>query len=156
VYLDFSDAIKRLGEDKIKERYGTCSRCMSASPAKMHTSNRCASIRRALHDGRTVGGLQPDGTVEGLHVIGEANFSDHGANRLGASALMQAWPMATSCCPIRLATIWRHKKSRARDRSPGVQTGDQQCDDADLQAPWHQGQAQRHVVSSRAWTAHVG
>ena len=43
--------------------------------------------------------------LPGLFVLGEANFSDHGANRLGASALMQGWPTATSSCPTRSATI---------------------------------------------------
>ena len=68
----------------------TCSTCTSASPARIPTRCRCASIP-AIH--YTMGGLWVDynlmTTIPGLYVIGEANFSDHGANRLGASALMQ-------------------------------------------------------------------
>jgi succinate dehydrogenase / fumarate reductase flavoprotein subunit len=90
VYLDFADAIKRLGADVIRERYGNLfemyERITDENPYR--TPMR---IYPAVH--YTMGGLWVDynlkGTIEGLHVAGEANFSDHGANRLGASALMQ-------------------------------------------------------------------
>jgi succinate dehydrogenase / fumarate reductase flavoprotein subunit len=90
VYLDFSDAIKRLGEDKIRERYGNLfdmyERITGDDAYK--TPMR---IYPAIH--YTMGGLWVDYTLmsnlPGLFVLGEANFSDHGANRLGASALMQ-------------------------------------------------------------------
>jgi succinate dehydrogenase / fumarate reductase flavoprotein subunit len=90
VYLDFHDAIQRLGEDKIRERYGNLfemyERITDEDPYKVPMR-----IYPAVH--YTMGGLWVDynlmSTVPGLHVIGEANFSDHGANRLGASALMQ-------------------------------------------------------------------
>jgi len=90
VYLDFSDAISRLGEDKIRERYGNLfdmyERITDENPYR--TPMR---IYPAIH--YTMGGLWVDynlmSTIPGLHVAGEANFSDHGANRLGASALMQ-------------------------------------------------------------------
>ncbi len=90
VYLDFADAIKRLGEDKIRERYGNLfemyERITDEDP--YHVPMR---IYPAVH--YTMGGLWVDynlmSTIPGLHVLGEANFSDHGANRLGASALMQ-------------------------------------------------------------------
>ena len=87
VYLDFADAIKRLGagEDRARST-ATSSRCTSASPARTPTRSRCASIP-AIH--YTMGGLWVDynlmSTIPGLLVLGEANFSDHGANRLGAS-----------------------------------------------------------------------
>ena len=55
--------------------------------------------RAALHDGWALGRLRAMTTIPGLYAAGEANFSDHGANRLGASALCRAWPTATSCCP---------------------------------------------------------
>ncbi len=90
VYLDFADAIGRLGRDVIEQRYGNL----------FHMYNRITAedpyqapmrIYPAVH--YTMGGLWVDynlmSTIPGLHVIGEANFSDHGANRLGASALMQ-------------------------------------------------------------------
>jgi succinate dehydrogenase / fumarate reductase flavoprotein subunit len=90
VYLDFADSIKRLGEDKVRERYGNLfdmyQKITDENPYK--TPMR---IYPAVH--YTMGGLWVDynlmSTVAGLHVIGEANFSDHGSNRLGASALMQ-------------------------------------------------------------------
>jgi succinate dehydrogenase / fumarate reductase flavoprotein subunit len=90
VYLDFGDAIQRLGKHVIEERYGNLfdmyQRITDEDPYK--TPMR---IYPAIH--YTMGGLWVDydlqSTIPGLFVIGEANFSDHGANRLGASALMQ-------------------------------------------------------------------
>jgi succinate dehydrogenase / fumarate reductase flavoprotein subunit len=90
VYLDFADAIRRLGEDRIRERYGNLfemyQRITDEDPYRVPMR-----IYPAVH--YTMGGLWVDynlmSTIPGLHVIGEANFSDHGANRLGASALMQ-------------------------------------------------------------------
>ena len=90
VYLDFADAIQRLGEDTIREKYGNLfemyERITGENPYKVPMR-----IFPAIH--YTMGGLWVDynlmSTIEGLFVLGEANFSDHGANRLGASALMQ-------------------------------------------------------------------
>jgi succinate dehydrogenase / fumarate reductase, flavoprotein subunit len=90
VYLDFSSAIQRLGADRIAERYGNLfemyERITDENPYKVPMR-----IYPAVH--YTMGGLWVDynlmSTIPGLHVLGEANFSDHGANRLGASALMQ-------------------------------------------------------------------
>ncbi|HLK67379.1 MAG TPA: fumarate reductase/succinate dehydrogenase flavoprotein subunit [Bryobacteraceae bacterium] len=90
VYLDFRDAIQRLGKPVIKERYGNLfdmyERITGEDPYQMPMR-----IFPAIH--YTMGGLWVDynlmSTIPGLYVIGEANFSDHGANRLGASALMQ-------------------------------------------------------------------
>lgn len=90
VYLDFGDAIKRLGADTIRERYGNLfdmyQRITDENPYEVPMR-----IYPAIH--YTMGGLWVDyylmSTIPGLFVIGEANFSDHGANRLGASALMQ-------------------------------------------------------------------
>jgi succinate dehydrogenase / fumarate reductase flavoprotein subunit len=90
VYLDFADAIKRLGRQTIEERYGNLfemyQRITDENPYEVPMR-----IYPAVH--YTMGGLWVDynlmSNVPGLHVIGEANFSDHGANRLGASALMQ-------------------------------------------------------------------
>lgn len=90
VYLDFADAIQRLGLDVVKERYGNLfdmyERITGEDPYTMPMR-----IYPALH--YTMGGLWVDynlqSTIDGLFVLGEANFSDHGANRLGASALMQ-------------------------------------------------------------------
>jgi len=90
VYLDFRDAIKRDGQDKVAEKYGNLfemyERITGEDPYKVPMR-----IYPAVH--YTMGGLWVDyhlqTTVPGLFCIGEANFSDHGANRLGASALMQ-------------------------------------------------------------------
>ena len=90
VYLDFAAAIQRLGEDKIRERYGNLFAIYQeiTDENAYHTPMR---IFPAVH--YTMGGLWVDYTLmsnlPGLFVLGEANFSDHGANRLGASALMQ-------------------------------------------------------------------
>ena len=90
VYLDFSDAIKRLGEDVIRERYGNLFDMYENITGEnaYHVPMR---IFPAVH--YAMGGTWVDydlmSTVPGLFVLGEANFSDHGANRLGASALMQ-------------------------------------------------------------------
>ncbi|HEX9006090.1 MAG TPA: fumarate reductase/succinate dehydrogenase flavoprotein subunit [Bacteroidota bacterium] len=90
VYLDFADAIKRVGKGVIEERYGNLfemyHEITDEDPYKVPMR-----IYPAIH--YTMGGLWVDynlmSTIPGLFVLGEANFSDHGANRLGASALMQ-------------------------------------------------------------------
>jgi succinate dehydrogenase / fumarate reductase, flavoprotein subunit len=90
VYLDFTHAIKRLGEDTIRERYGNLFDMYHNITAE-DAYKGPMRIYPAVH--YTMGGLWVDynlmSTIPGLHVLGEANFSDHGANRLGASALMQ-------------------------------------------------------------------
>jgi succinate dehydrogenase / fumarate reductase flavoprotein subunit len=90
VYLDFADAIKRLGEDKVSEKYGNLFQ-MYEKIAGENPYKTPMRIFPAVH--YTMGGLWVDynlmSTIPGLFVGGEANFSDHGANRLGASALMQ-------------------------------------------------------------------
>jgi succinate dehydrogenase / fumarate reductase, flavoprotein subunit len=90
VYLDFAESIRRMGENTIRERYGNLfdmyERITGENPYKVPMR-----IYPAIH--YTMGGLWVDynleTTIPGLFAIGEANFSDHGANRLGASALMQ-------------------------------------------------------------------
>ena len=90
VYLDFAEAIGRLGEAVVRDRYGNLfdmyHEITDENPYRVPMQ-----IYPAPH--YTMGGLWVDynlmSTIPGLHVIGEANFSDHGANRLGASALMQ-------------------------------------------------------------------
>lgn len=90
VYLDFRDAIQRLGEHKIAERYGNLFQMYEKITGE-NPYKQPMRIYPAPH--YTMGGLWVDynleSTVPGLFVAGEANFSDHGANRLGASALMQ-------------------------------------------------------------------
>jgi succinate dehydrogenase / fumarate reductase, flavoprotein subunit len=90
VYLDFTDSIRRLGEGTIRERYGNLFDMYHNITAE-NAYKGPMRIYPAVH--YTMGGLWVDynlmSTIPGLHVLGEANFSDHGANRLGASALMQ-------------------------------------------------------------------
>ncbi len=104
VYLDFSDAIARLGADVIKERYGNLfdmyERITAEDPYQVPMR-----IYPAIH--YTMGGLWVDynlmSNLPGLFVLGEANFSDHGANRLGASALMQGLADGYFVIPYTLA-----------------------------------------------------
>ncbi len=104
VYLDFGDAIKRLGESVIRMRYGNLfdmyRKITDENPYKVPMR-----IYPAIH--YTMGGLWVDynlmSTIPGLHVLGEANFSDHGANRLGASALMQGLADGYFVIPYTLA-----------------------------------------------------
>ncbi len=90
VYLDFRDAINRLGKQAISERYGNLFQMYEKITGE-NPYETPMRIYPATH--YTMGGLWVDynlqSTIPGLHVLGEANFSDHGANRLGASALMQ-------------------------------------------------------------------
>jgi succinate dehydrogenase / fumarate reductase flavoprotein subunit len=104
VYLDFADAIKRLGADVIRARYANLfdmyTKITDEDPYKVPMR-----IYPAIH--YTMGGLWVDynlmSTIPGLHVLGEANFSDHGANRLGASALMQGLADGYFVIPTTLA-----------------------------------------------------
>ncbi len=90
VYLDFGDSINRLGENVIRERYGNLFEMYERITGE-NAYQRPMRIYPAIH--YTMGGLWVDynlmSTIPGCFVLGEANFSDHGANRLGASALMQ-------------------------------------------------------------------
>jgi len=104
VYLDFADAIQRLGVEVIQARYGNLfdmyTKITDEDPYKVPMR-----IYPAIH--YTMGGLWVDynlmSTIPGLHVLGEANFSDHGANRLGASALMQGLADGYFVIPYTLA-----------------------------------------------------
>jgi succinate dehydrogenase / fumarate reductase flavoprotein subunit len=120
VYLDFRDAIKRVGADTIREKYGNLldmyHHITNEDPYK--TPMR---IYPAVH--YTMGGLWVDynlmSTVPGLFVLGEANFSDHGANRLGASALMQGLADGYFVILYTIGTTWRARRCR---RSPPTTT----------------------------------
>jgi len=118
VYLDFADAIKRLGSHTIGERYGNLfemyERITGEDPYK--TPMR---IYPAIH--YTMGGLWVDyqlmSTIPGLFVLGEANFSDHGANRLGASALMQGLSDGYFVIPYTLGNYLASNKLEKIDAS---------------------------------------
>ena len=131
VYLDFSDSIRRLGEETIRERYGN----LFDMYHKITGENAYKVPMRiypAVH--YTMGGLWVDynlmSNLPGLHVLGEANFSDHGANRLGASALMQGLADGYFVIPytigIYLATQMNKKISVDRPEFAAAQTEVQQ------------------------------
>ncbi len=129
VYLDFRDAINRVGEPVIRDRYGNLfdmyERITGESPYKVPMR-----IYPAVH--YTMGGLWVDynlmSNLKGLHVLGEANFSDHGANRLGASALMQGLADGYFVVPYTLATYFGAEKLDA------VNTDHQAFNDAEKEA----------------------
>ena len=104
VYLDFSDAIERLGQKTIEERYGNLFEMYERITGE-HPYHTPMRIYPAVH--YVMGGLWVDynlmSNIPGLHVLGEANFSDHGSNRLGASALMQGLADGYFVVPYTLA-----------------------------------------------------
>jgi succinate dehydrogenase / fumarate reductase flavoprotein subunit len=116
VYLDFADAIKRLGRDKIEEKYGNLFEMYERITGE-NGYEQPMRIYPALH--YTMGGLWVDynlmSNTSGLFVLGEANFSDHGANRLGASALMQGLADGYFVIPYTLANYFGSTK---QDRLP--------------------------------------
>jgi succinate dehydrogenase / fumarate reductase, flavoprotein subunit len=122
VYLDFSDAIRRLGENTIRERYGNLfdmyERITDENPYKVPMR-----IYPAIH--YTMGGLWVDyhlmSTIPGLFVAGEANFSDHGANRLGASALMQGLSDGYFVIPYTIGNyLASNKPEKVEESNPEV------------------------------------
>ncbi len=114
VYLDFADAIRRQGKARIEEKYGNLFQMYERITSE-DAYTRPMRIYPALH--YTMGGLWVNyelmSNLPGLFVIGEANFSDHGANRLGASALMQGLADGYFILPYTL-TNW------LADQKPGV------------------------------------
>jgi succinate dehydrogenase / fumarate reductase flavoprotein subunit len=124
VYLDFADALSRLGREMIAERYGNLfemyERITGENPYEVPMR-----IYPAPH--YTMGGLWVDynlmSTIPGLFVIGEANFSDHGANRLGASALMQGLADGYFVAPYTIGNyLAQHGKANGADgEHPSVQ-----------------------------------
>ena len=115
VYLDFADSIRRLGEDKVRERYGNLF-SMYHEITDENAYKTPMRIYPAVH--YTMGGLWVDynlmSNLPGLFVLGEANFSDHGANRLGASALMQGLSDGYFVLPSTIATYLSTVKPGAR------------------------------------------
>jgi len=107
VFLDFADAIKRLGEDTVRAKYGNLFD-MYIQITDENPYKQPMRIYPAVH--YTMGGLWVDynlsTNVPGLYALGECNFSDHGANRLGASALMQGLSDGYFVIPYTLGVIW--------------------------------------------------
>jgi succinate dehydrogenase flavoprotein subunit len=112
VYLDFADAIQRLGENVIRERYGNLFDMYEKITGE-NPYQQPMRIYPAVH--YTMGGLWVDynlmSNIPGLFVLGEANFSDHGANRLGASALMQGLADGYFVIPYTLASYIASSKT---------------------------------------------
>ena len=128
VYLDFADAIKRQGLPKIQEKYGNLFDMYQRITAE-NGYERPMRIYPALH--YTMGGLWVDyhlmSNIDGLFVIGEANFSDHGANRLGASALMQGLADGYFVLPF---TLGNYFASVPTDRKPVEHAEFKRCEEA--------------------------
>lgn len=129
VYLDFADSIKRLGKDVVKARYGNLfdmyERITGSDPY-----TEPMMIFPAIH--YTMGGLWVDynlmSNIPGLFVLGEANFSDHGANRLGASALMQGLADGYFIIPYTIGDYF------AKGGLPKVSTDHPECQRVEAQA----------------------
>jgi succinate dehydrogenase / fumarate reductase, flavoprotein subunit len=118
VYLDFSDAIQRLGENTVRERYGNLFDIYHEITAESAYKTPMR-IYPAVH--YTMGGLWVDynlmSNVPGLFVLGEANFSDHGANRLGASALMQGLADGYFVVPYTIGDYLASQKPGSRPKT---------------------------------------
>ncbi len=110
VFLDFSEPIQRLGEQTIRERYGNLFQ-MYEKITDVNPYKEPMQIFPAIH--YTMGGIWVDyelmTTIPGLYAIGEANFSDHGGNRLGASALMQGLADGYYVLPITIGNYLSHE-----------------------------------------------
>ena len=159
VYLDFADAIARVGRDVIEERYGNLfemyERITDEDPYRMPMR-----IYPAPH--YTMGGLWVDyelmTTVPGLYAVGEANFSDHGANRLGASALMQGLADGYFVLP---ATIGNYLAPRLGDqagahRPPRVPGRRERRPGPLRRATWPSRGPARSTGSTASWAGSCG
>jgi succinate dehydrogenase / fumarate reductase flavoprotein subunit len=122
VYLDFSDAIRRLGVNGVRERYGNLFDIYHEITGES-AYEKPMRIYPAVH--YTMGGLWVDynlmSNVPGLFVLGEANFSDHGANRLGASALMQGLADGYFVIPYTVGDYLATQKPGSRPSADGVE-----------------------------------
>jgi len=122
VYLDFADVIKRLGENTVRERYGN----LFDIYHEITNENAYQTPMRiypAVH--YTMGGLWVDynlmSNIPGLFVLGEANFSDHGANRLGASALMQGLADGYFVIPYTIGDYLAQQKPGSKPSTDGAE-----------------------------------
>ncbi len=157
VFLDFSDAIGRLGVDTIRERYGNLFEMYERITGE---DPYTAPMRIYPAPHYTMGGLWVDynlqSTITGLFVGGEANFSDHGANRLGASALMQGladgYFVLPATIPDYIAGARPGRVDVSAPRLPGSQAGRGRTHQ---QAAVHEGRAHGRVDLPRAGHADV-
>ena len=158
VYLDFSDSISRLGESTIRERYGNLFQMYERITGE-NAYKRPMRIYPAIH--YTMGGLWVDynlmSTIPGCFVLGEANFSDHGANRLGASALMQGLSDGYFVIPYTIGNYLAD--SGASANQPGCTGGEgcvRVCEATRRPTSFPQGKEIFKVLSQGTWTDHVG
>ncbi len=131
VYLDFADSINRLGKDAIKEHYGNLFD-MYEKIVGVSGYDEAMMIYPAIH--YTMGGLWVDynlmSNLPGLFVLGEANFSDHGANRLGASALMQGLADGYFVIPYTIGDYFADQKfAKVTTDDPAFREAGQTSDD---------------------------
>ena len=157
VYLDFADAIKSVGVPVINERYGNLfemyERITAENPYEVPMR-----IYPAVH--YTMGGLWVDynlmSTIPGLFVLGEANFSDHGANRLGASALMQGLADGYFIVPYTIGNyLATTKLEKLTSDHPVLQRHRKRHHGSSEAAARNQGKTNRRFASSGAWEADV-
>ena len=159
VYLDFADAIERLGRKAVEEKYGNLfdmyARITGEDPYEVPMR-----IYPAVH--YVMGGLWVDydlqSTIPGLFVTGEANFSDHGANRLGASALMQGLADGYFVLPNTIRDYLADGPVREGRRGPpGRRRGrSRRCEARIEQLPVDQRHPQRRLLPQGARQHHVG
>jgi succinate dehydrogenase / fumarate reductase flavoprotein subunit len=158
VYLDFSDAIKRLTEAGVRERYGN----LFDIYHEITNENAYKTPMRifpAVH--YTMGGLWVDynlmSNVPGLFVLGEANFSDHGANRLGASALMQGLADGYFVIPYTIGDYLAQQKpgSKPSTDAPEFKQAEENVVRHRQAADVRQGQGTREPLPQAARPAHV-
>ena len=158
VYLDFADAIERLGEDAVREKYDNLfdmyERITGENPYQVPMR-----IYPAVH--YVMGGLWVDydlqSSITGLFVTGEANFSDHGANRLGASALMQGLADGYFVLPHTLRDYLAEGPFEEIDEDhPAVVEARDGRPGADREVPLDQRQPLRRQLPPRARPHHVG
>ena len=156
VYLDFADAIERLGRQAVEDKYGNLFEMYERITGE-DPYTRPMRIYPAVH--YTMGGLWVDydlqSTIPGLFVIGEANFSDHGANRLGASALMQGLADGYFVLPTTLGDYladgpFGEVDTGTVDEARGQVTGQDRAAAVRPTAP------HRRLLPPRAGQAHVG
>ncbi len=158
VYLDFSEAIRRHGESEIRERYGNLFD-MYLNITNENAYKTPMRIYPAVH--YTMGGLWVDynlmSNVPGLHVLGEANFSDHGANRLGASALMQGLSDGYFVIPSTIANyLATQMGKKVSADQPEFKAVENEVRSPHQPAPLDQRKENHHHVSSGAGTSGLG
>ena len=158
VYLDFADAIKSVGAPVIRERYGNLFEMYERITAE-NPYEAPMRIYPAVH--YTMGGLWVDynlmSTIPGLFVLGEANFSDHGANRLGASALMQGLADGYFIVPYTIGNyLATTKLDKVADDHPAIRESESEISARVNAAPRNQRKTDCRFASSGAREADVG